>query len=74
MLSTEPDRQLGRRTEHLQRIFQNLDYYFAPFCGCSHSKNADGDQNKEKHSARVAVVSDSKSFEQVFSKDESIWV
>ena len=54
--------------------FKRLDYYFAPFCGCSHSKNADGDQNKEKHSARVAVVSDSKSFEQVFSKDESIWV
>ena len=44
---------------------------------CLHQEDgldADGGQDKEKHSARVAVVSDGKSFEQVFSKDESIWV
>ena len=44
---------------------------------CLHQENsfdADGDQNEEKHSARAAVVSDGTTFEQVFSKDESIWI
>ena len=36
--------------------------------------DADGDQNPEEHSAGAAVVGDRKSFEQVFSEDESIRV
>ena len=36
------------------------------------SLDADGDQNPEEHSAGAAVVGDRGSFEQVFSKDESI--
>ena len=44
---------------------------------CLHQENsfdADGDKNSEKYQARVAVVSDRKSIEQLFSKDESIWL
>ena len=36
--------------------------------------DTDGDQNPEEHSAGAALVGDRRSFEQVFSKDESIWV
>ena len=52
---------------------RHLKIYFA----CLHQEDgldADGDKNPEEHSAGAAVVGDRKSFEQVFSKNESIWV